>query len=111
MPNTPEGDDFVYGTLDSRYGDEPLDDIDFRCALFSIVAQPLSVVTGEVSVDELVLPLRILLCGFATYRALLFAPFARSAVAIMFATGVYSQPLDRFTHARHGRPRSHLVCQ
>ena len=58
MPNTPEGDDFVYGTLDSRYGDEPLDDID---ALLSIVAHPLSVVTGEASVDEEVLAFRILL--------------------------------------------------
>lgn len=58
----------------------------------------------------MLLVLRTLLEGFVTYRALPFGPpFLRSAEAMRLATAVYSQPDCLLTHARQGRPRSHLV--
>jgi hypothetical protein len=81
----------------------------------SIDDQPLSVVVGEMRLDEAVLSfLTFAAGGLMTCLAALADLFLvvlelALALAIKLATGVYSQLLCRFTQARQGRARSHLV--
>ena len=96
--------------FESRYGDDPFDDMDFRWARFSILAHPLSA-GGELALRDAVLPFRILLGGFVTNLALLLGPFLRSAEAMRLATAVYWQFDCRLTQAKHGRLRSHFVLR
>jgi hypothetical protein len=83
------------------------------CGRLSIDDQPLSVVfdvVGEIRLDAL-LTLLAFTDGLVTYLALpeLLPALVALALAIRFATAVYSQLLCRFTQARQGRARSHLV--
>ena len=97
------------------YGELAVDPRGVICERPSIDDQPLSVVfvvDGEMRLDAL-LAFLAFAGGLVTYLA--FAEplpvLVALALAIRFATAVYSQLLCLFTQARQGRALSHLVLR